>query len=361
MTVIVAWLEDNVPFLVGDFMVTSEPQGFQGDHFEISTRDDLHEKLPSHKKIKVHEPVQKVYKISDNFAVAWCGALMTARDLLFDLQYTFSNKNPTISEVATFLKSLNYQSEPECIVIGWVIDKGIPVCFRWQSNRPGLLDFNDKFIEGSGSEEFAHVFSPFLRIGDDPIEGAITRVAHILKDEVLYGSNLEKRFGGGFQFLYFDGIKFVTIRDVLYFFMQLEAQEDGSLGVLSPKRFLKFLYDESIIQIMAILPSEKSLGFRDHLPEEQVSTKMFFVPKIDDAGKTFIVNASLPFHAEYYSICLDIRTLDKPPIILELSFACSENKRKTNKFINITDKSGVEEFVIEDEFWQRILKSVNKK
>src|SRR5438477_1144938 len=124
MTLVAAYKVDDVPLLLGDFLITSG---------ELSgTR-------------------KKIHFISPNFVVGWSGDLWAARPVLKALHDQFDNAHVqygTLEKLLTQfpteeLGSLNVQ------IVGWVVDDEAR-CFLWRSDYPSELFYDNEYFIGSG-------------------------------------------------------------------------------------------------------------------------------------------------------------------------------------------------------------------
>lgn len=361
MTLIAAWKEGNTPILIGD-LITSRHWQFDATHHALPTRKDLDRLLPREQGLKIADLCQKAYKISDTLAVAWCNYQFSAKSVLGGLFRRYHDSECTVDGVRSFLTSMvGYEALP-CTLIGWIMDKGDAQCFKWCSSVPTDFLLGDKFIEGSGSEYFRGIFTPQARVGEDPLEGALGRVAHILKDEVLYGANLWQLFGGGFQVIYWNGDQFTVLPSTTYIFLQVEETKTATeLALLTPKRVLKSQYENSLIQILAVLLDEDSFSTHQQTASKLASHEMHYaVPISAELGDQFEVNSNLSFLSDYYCFCIDIKCMARPSnlsddqfLLLSLIMCVSDEKK--DALVEITEEPGsIEGLTIKDGLFRRL-------
>jgi hypothetical protein len=363
MTLIAAWKENNTPVLIGD-LVTSRLGEFDTPHHALPTRKDLDNLLPKEWRRQIVDLCQKAYRVSGTFAVAWCDNRFAAKSVLERLFEKYSDSECSVNEVKSFLATITGYDKLTCTLIGWVVDAEGAHCFRWRSDDPGSFLLSDRFIEGSGSKYFGEIFTPQAKLGENPIEGALGKVAHVLKDEVLYGTNLWQLFGGGFQVIYWNGDEFTVLPSATYIFLQVEETEDiEALGLLQPKRVLKYQYENSIVQTLAVLLDEESVSTHQQEASKLATHEMHYaVPITAEPGDSFEVNSNLSFISDYYCICIDVKCIDGPSNLGDGEFVlltlvrCVSNKHK-DAVIGIAEQSGgVEGLMIKDKLFKDLIR-----
>jgi hypothetical protein len=370
MTLIAAWKEGGIPLLIGD-LVVSQIGEFDSPHHPLPTRDDLGDLLPVEWFRHIVEPCQKVYVISDNVAIGWCDYKLTAKIIIKETLNRYEGKILSLIDIKNHFTSITKFKDLPCIIIGWVVESNIMTCFKWRSDQPQEFIVDDAFVEGSGSEYFRSIFTPLAVIGENPLESALTRVGHVLKDEVLYGTNLEELFGGGFKVIYHDGHRFVVLPSVTYIFLQLEELEDEeSLVLIGPKRILKFHQENQVIQTMAVLIDETVISMRDHETQNLAPFQMHYTAPITaETGDKFEVRDNLSFSSGYYCICMDIKCIDRPSTIRDDQFIllslvrCFPDNKKDLLLEVVEQPDHTERLVIQDKVFRDVfnyLKTVKR-
>lgn len=83
MTLIAAFWADDVPVLIGDFMIS-----IKGDNRRVPI-----------------STAQKVHLISDNFAVAWTGNQLAAVEVMTDIYNMFHGQKVTLDGLQEFFQT----------------------------------------------------------------------------------------------------------------------------------------------------------------------------------------------------------------------------------------------------------------
>jgi hypothetical protein len=253
MTLIAAWNEDGTPCLLGDVIISATGVA-TGESCRLPTRDDLEELIPPAWGIRIVDTRQKVYKVADTFALGWAGSEANARFIVRGLLDAFRYRSPSVVEVRTWLQDNGNVGGKECIILGWVVDHGEPVCFRWSTSEPGKLRSGGPFVEGSGAPYFEEILHPTTVVvvaGAPSVFQALGRAANLLGHEVLYGRTLLGLFGGGFQLAIVDAGRFWIVPSVTYVFMYAR-EENGALSFGRWHRALKIEYDYGVVQTMVV-------------------------------------------------------------------------------------------------------------
>lgn len=295
MTLIAAWAEAGTPILLGDLLI-SAPGQFEGRHYSLPTRDDVDEILPSEWGIRIVDTRQKVYKISDSFAVAWAGSEAAARVVIEGLLDRFGRTAPEMGDVYAWLSRNTGLGSTDCVIIGWVITKDAQTAFRWSSNAPADLKTGPPFIEGTGAPYLQEILGPATVTGSDvPLFHALGRIANLLGHEVLYGRTLRGLFGGGFQLAYVDNSAITMLPSVTYVFLYAK-EEAGQLLFSHWHRGLKVEYDYEMVQTMVIT---KMQG------ERLARTEMYYALPIT-ADFVYLGSEPLSLESVYYCVWVDI-------------------------------------------------------
>jgi hypothetical protein len=364
MTLIAAWKEQGTPVLIGDVIISRD--GINAvPNIPLPTRSDVDRLLT---QASIVEMCQKVYKVSDNFAIGWAGVQLAAKNIIRVLIGQFNGKQVTLAEVKECLRKIVGWDELMCVIIGWVYEEGQANAFRWDSTRPDMLEVGNQFIDGSGNQYFNSIFTPLFAMGHDPVENTLTKMAHVIKDEVLYGTNIKDRFGGGFTVIYHNGQRFVIVPSITFIFLQVEETEDENRAdLLEMKRVLKFQQIGPMLEMMAVLLGRDSVTTRESQATKLAPHEMHYAAPITaKPDQRFLVNSNLSFKSTYYCICIDIKMLDHLPgmgkdqFVLNTLILCQTNEEKRS-FIDITEQPGqVEGIELKDELFQRILSYLKK-
>lgn len=252
MSLVAAWKEHNTPYLVGDILVSTRDEfDFKENHFAVPTRDDVIDILPRENGIRITGAWQKIYRVSDSFAIGWAGNRQTARTVIKDLFSRFENRNPSAKDVEDVLATYHFPDKEYCLLIGWIVTPGRARCFRWRTNEPEALDVAQEFFEGLGGAYLREILKPAGESGKEPlVNSALGKVANLLGHEIYYGTNLKSAFGGSYELIYYDE-GFRVLPSATFVFLSATEEENGLL-VAPSQRYLKSRYDNGVLQTMVV-------------------------------------------------------------------------------------------------------------
>lgn len=350
MTLIAAWQENGIPFLIGDFLVSRIGE-FKTPHHSIPTRDDLNNILPQDWYRQIVGLCQKVYRVSDTLIIGWCDSQLIAQFVIEDLFKIFGNKQPTLSQIREHLRNTKEYTDLACQLIGWLIEDEKPYCFHWDSKNPDSFELADKFIIGSGQNHFKKIFAPASTVGTlNHIDQALTRVGNLLGYEVLYGNNLWSLFGGGFQIAFLKNGSFAILSSVTYIFLFAKEDKDG-VFFGSDKRILKYQYENQIMQVLELHTKRDTIADR----------KMHYVFPIDaKPNVNYTVYDNLSLVSEYYCIYVDIACHDNSQVQLVLTVT---NDKKDFLLNILTREDKIEGLALRETLYSIVaeyLKSINR-
>jgi hypothetical protein len=301
MTLVAAWKEHNTPYLIGDVLVsTREDFDFTGDHFPVPTRDDLIDILPRKRGVRIVGAWQKIYKVSNSFAIGWAGNRAAATSVVRALFVKFEARSPFLQDVRNFLIKYADPGHEPCLLVGWIVEDGATYCFRWRSDASQRFELGEEFLEGSGNEHLREILRPTGETGKEPVvNSALGKLANLLGHEVLYGTNLENAFGGWYQLIYYDE-GFRVLPSATFVFLSATEGEKEPL-VVPTQRFLKSQYENGVLQTMVIscqnaLPPEVALHYAYQIFLDQ--------PDTENEEKV------LSLVSDYYAVYVDVTWRD---------------------------------------------------
>ena len=145
MTLIAGFQYQDVPLLLGDFMISGGARGYT---------------------------LKKVHLISPNLVVGWTGHLFLAKSLLRDLHNKFNGVRVSKEELEQFLINYPVDNSSSMLVhlVGSIIDDK-RYCFLWNSSHPQRLFYESYHVDGSGATVFENMLKSRGRLG---IQGART-------------------------------------------------------------------------------------------------------------------------------------------------------------------------------------------
>ena len=215
----------DIPVLIGDTLVSDKPTGKR--RFPTQPPDRLLDSASAPHGYLPSNTYRKVYIVSDNFAVGWAGAMWLAADLLRDVFSVFAGRAVTPEAWEEFTTSQHPDAGTTVVLVGWIIESGRRLAFRWRSQSPSNLEKDTAkgacFSDGTGAD-FAR------RTIGEPVEYTTTAtqrrqkatlcaldgISDLIGYELLDGSNVLDLFGLCYELVVFDGDRFCYIDDVNY-------------------------------------------------------------------------------------------------------------------------------------------------
>ena len=268
MTVLALWSQGDTQFLFGDVLLSADERASATPHVELPSAADTASILDGW-DVRLTGLVQKVYLVSPTLCVGWAGIRVTGKTVIKALIAEFGGASPSASEVRAFLSSLG-ALRPPCTILGWVGAGRDAVGFRWESvGVPPPL--RPPVTVGSGEHYVPELFETTMAGGpSDPLGAAVAKGARLVGKEVLEGSTLWNRFGGGIQLAYGRHGEFRLVESVTYLFMFAEMDDEGNIGFATHQRILKYGYSFPLMQALAATCREGSVG----------EGRMFYIPPV---------------------------------------------------------------------------------
>jgi len=291
MTLIAAHKVEEIPLLIGDFLITGGNRSFT---------------------------LKKVHIISPNLAVGWTGNLLAARPVLRALNAQFKHARVSRKELERFLTSYSQDESTEVFVrlIGWIVDEE-PRCFRWRSDYTSEVFYADHFFDGSGADTYeALVNNPGTKRGvqsrsisnvEKAIYFALFQACTLMSDEVMDKKNQQIGFGHGYEAAYFDNNEFKFVDDVLYvvwdFYYDLKGKGGGHRFYPIVHKYRSFGY-YSVVQRHNFQTAETV--FNAITPIFDDMPNLFeIIPGVDVANKK-----ALPLASNYYCLFFRLEASD---------------------------------------------------
>lgn len=210
MTLIAGFRSYDTPFLIGDFLLTSNTLGRSGLR-------------------------KKILLIADNFALAWTGDLFAAEVVIKTLQSRLDLSGVTLENVrAVLTKSPLHLGVFHVVIICWIVDHEGQHCFRWRSDYPKEFFVGCPMYDGSGEEVIEAIAGP-KGLHDssgnsnvNPVVAALQVTTNLMKAEIFGPSTETFGFGFAYELLYLvDGFKFEYVDNVSYTGITYELDENG--------------------------------------------------------------------------------------------------------------------------------------
>ena len=206
MTLIAAFRANDVPVLIGDFLLTSigKPSGL----------------------------MKKIVRLSDNCALAWTGHALVAEEVFRDIYSRFQSSSVTHTALKQLLTGYGegHFATLEAHIIGWIIEDDAS-CFLWNSSYPGEFFYGERKFDGSGAAAIE------TRLGggtgfvtpDTSLEHLKTSLVRLLSElhrqEIVLGPDYSESFGFAYELLIFNGTAFEYISDITYALSIIELDD----------------------------------------------------------------------------------------------------------------------------------------
>jgi hypothetical protein len=209
MTLIAAAKIEDTPALIGDFMISSSVKSNAGEK-------------------------KKIVKLSDNCVIGWCGSDLAAQIVFVKLFHRF--KDPVrISKQQVedfFVKeaSPDQKTKLHANFIGWITEAEQAYCFRWRTDYPEMVFYENRHFEGSGAVIAQLYFDNIAKQpkSSDPRaaeRGIVDVLGHLMSCESRATARNLKTWGVAYEALYYDGVTFKYIGPISYIYLDVTVDE----------------------------------------------------------------------------------------------------------------------------------------
>ena len=253
MTLSAAILLDEMPIVISDVLVSGPAD--DREHIDIPTLKTLEKVLPKEWMTPVTGLARKTYIIGNNLAVSFAGDALAARSILMELQTKIVGPEVTLDEFIHVLQGVEGLGARTANISAAVMSENGPFCIAWHSGNPKDIGMNTWVLSGSGSPYFIELARTSERSVPE-LENKFEETkmtanglcAGLIGHEFLSGENLQHRFGGGFEAVYFDGEQFKFVDDYVVCFWEAKRNKDGLL-FRSPGIIFRVSYLEELLYI----------------------------------------------------------------------------------------------------------------
>jgi hypothetical protein len=260
MSLIACTLNHSYPLLVGDILFTSKqrlPQPINIPTF-LKPIDDL---LPPSQKAFPYCLRQKIYIIADNLCIALAGVHGEMETMLLAIKNHFNYKEPTILELDDFLLSFDKKEFIESayfILLAEKENKKTKIYTKklgnWDYVENSILE--GMYAIGTGSQDFinqlqknaSYSFSGSMSQQEKVIAINSLSLVELLAREKFTGATLTDYWGAGFEIIYYDGLRFKKVGDLIYLIWKGKIDESNEFKC-SPVLLLEFTYRLNILLI----------------------------------------------------------------------------------------------------------------
>jgi hypothetical protein len=235
MTLVAAFKRNDVPVIIGDFLVTDELQNVPHDF--TPTSPGLPE-LPGKKERRRHGVRLKVSIVNDKLAVAFTGHIAAGEQLVRGLRKQFSTVGTSAEMLFEFLDdtcgwpSMKYRQGVERLydahLVGWIADTE-PRCFQYSLQPGKTVKWVNEAVNGSGRHHFGRIRRNQNTFGEgqdkkEAVPGHALRLcSQVLMTEIRGRSTFASNYGYGFEVAIWQDGKFrhVTPTAALYYRVDL--------------------------------------------------------------------------------------------------------------------------------------------
>ena len=357
MTLIAQTINKGHPILIGDLLLSSNRPS-----------DEL--LLPSYVSIpKINGIInanfpqnikQKTYIISDNLAISLGGVISEMRTFLEDIKGEFKYKSCTRANFESFWSNYGFEEISQCTIGAVLIEKRLGnetlmLFYHKKENEWEQVDshsYEKIFAWGSGAKMFIQATQQislystnFINL-DQTIYKHLSLIGQLLLMERNNAQNLFDAWGGGFEVVFYDGIRFNKLDDIVYIFLTGQIDARYETCKLTPTHIIKQKYIDNLL----LFYTGENLGLtkRDCLAVSSLD--------VDHIDEQSIPLNNIEFKAKYYCYLCTLLVPDLSDKYIPLII--SESHSKNNSvMINSNDHL---EILISIEFEKQILDMVKK-
>lgn len=230
MTVVIGFLINNHPLLVGDILLSSEE--IVGKSIDLPLTGDVRNIFPEGSGFVPTGLRQKLVVIGDNLALGWSGTRIAAKTIIKEM-IEHNDRTPFTKETLdAFIKNIDrIVTEQGFSFVGFLRDPETSGFFMFNSythEEPKKFTSEDggALIIGAGGEELLNFIEP-TGINPRPVnEGVVQSTINtgleytgaLLNFELATQQSLLSYFGAGYELLTYANGKFQKIEDITYLF-----------------------------------------------------------------------------------------------------------------------------------------------
>lgn len=321
MTLIAAFKINEIPFLVGDFLVTNpldsinpSDEEIPNAHIPTIPANYLDKLFPDEWGwLKVTGVRRKICNINPNLVIAWAGSVIGSTRVVREMSTYFKNRKCNRQTLRYFFKEFEPEidSGTPCELIGWVFDKKKKkfISFNWKSEG-NALDFDIPIlVGGSGRNKFTEIWEQRIHIPqkhpsnkmNETLKEAISIAGGIIGSELIVQkvsddillSTLHDGYGGGMEITYIEDNEIKRVDNLAFLFWRIDYK-DLSIWRFPAMLFYKYLDD--------VLVSYTVRG-SDITPNQiQLEVDEFhYITPINRENVDPLPVSHLDFHPDFYS------------------------------------------------------------
>lgn len=259
MTVVIGFIIDTNPLLIGDILISSEE--IVGKSIDLPLIGDVRNVFPEGSGYVPTSLRQKLAIISDDLAIGWSGTKIAAKTIINEM-IELNKRTPFTKE--TFEEFIN-NIDPIIVkqgfsFVGFLNNRETSEILRFRiSNDKNFKEFRDDngcvVLIGSGTDELLNFIEPTGIKPHPPEEDKIQATINtgleyagsLLSFELATWQSLFSYFGAGYELPTFINNKFIKVGDITYLFWFGNVSNDNVS--LSLQYFSKYSYIDDILLI----------------------------------------------------------------------------------------------------------------
>lgn len=234
MTLVAVCRFEDVPVLVGDFLITDEAVGWP--HMFLPTYPGLRDEVAKPGQRRVVGMRKKVHIINDRFAVGFTGHLTAGKEILKVIKAEFGDKiEVSLDALKSLLSKFGNIKRHDAELAGWIIADR-QYLFYWNIKNASELNIREEVFIGSGGKHFRELLINATASGMSPAITdkfdkatylGVTNLGKLLATELSTKANLEHAYGYGGEIILWDGDKFVYHPKISFFFWNVIVDGDA--------------------------------------------------------------------------------------------------------------------------------------
>ena len=233
MTLIAAFKINNIPFILADLLLTSDPPPAQPQFMPLSPNRISPPNARAPAGVR-----SKLLVLNGRLAIAFSGDLAAGTKLFADLQRRFSNSTPSEDALSSALQSWNVDKiiSKRAWVVGWLATPE-PRCFEWTAGPGAKVNFVSHAFRGSGASHFEREILPRRRSGmgdlteeEAAVFFAVTKANQILGDEMTKASGLANHYGYSLEIAFWRDAVFEFQNKMVSIFMEVTIPDNGPIS-----------------------------------------------------------------------------------------------------------------------------------
>ena len=264
MTLIACTINKLRPVLIGDILVTNKKG--RGNSIHIPTALPEHSSIISELDFISIDLKQKIYILTDQLCVGFCGSVFQISNFLKQIKKYLNGLNDRKiikADLEIFLRTTDlhenfYDLSFIFLLVTTNEDNIGNLDIAYSNTQDGFVFeevqvFEKCYVGGSGKQDFLNEIKQSLSVHDAIVidelhEALVNNLAFlgrlITKDNLNLQGYLN-RWGAGFEFIFYDGLRFNKFQEYAFVVMQCYTEIDGILPEPVPTLVMHFKYQST--------------------------------------------------------------------------------------------------------------------